>query len=346
MTKTIRPGAGHVSTDRQPYGVGDFDQELVSDHGPPRRIRCFVRGCKRMLRPPTGFGGKGDVCPEHGIRCHSSGTYSFANMRDNFIIDGDVLATRVVGHPFKYESDRLNYENSEDALTWNVFRTLQNAGNLRRVATLVTGLIFDEEPKLYLWGLCLTGDSFEPWKSLIDARKKFEGKLPVNRPLTEPDIALHLPGKYLILIEAKFTSSNPFYENGHRKNPTSLTKDELLSIYHDPSLTILNAAQARASKRVFYQLWRNMVFAEWMARSQSDGTQAFLGSLTRRNHEQQSCQEFGSMLNDDSKNRFCHLSWEGLLEACLDDSPRIKRLAKYLRSKTASRQRAFDLQNF
>jgi len=49
-----------------------------------------------------------------------------------------------------------------------------------------------EEPDLYLWGIRVSGDSFEPWDLLIAARKRFESNLPVVRPLTEPDIALLL----------------------------------------------------------------------------------------------------------------------------------------------------------
>ena len=41
-----------------------------------------------------------------------------------------MFAERIVGHPFKYESHRLGAENSEDALSRNVFRSLQEAGCL------------------------------------------------------------------------------------------------------------------------------------------------------------------------------------------------------------------------
>src|SRR5208282_1292283 len=85
-----------------------------------------------------------------------------------------------------------------------------------------------------------------PWDLLIAARQRFEANLPVNRPWTEPDIALYLPGRYLILIEAKFTSPNPAYENGPQKDPKSLTKDELLDIYQDSALTILDVERTRS----------------------------------------------------------------------------------------------------
>ena len=139
----------------------------------------------------------------------------------------------------------LGAERSEDMLTWNVFRSLQEAGCLGKLARAITGDTSSVEPFLFLWGICLTDDDFNPWDLLIAARKRFEPNLPVVRPLTEPDIGIMLPGRYLILIEAKFTSPNTIYQRGPRKNSQSLTLDELLGIYHDPNLRILDHARAR-----------------------------------------------------------------------------------------------------
>ncbi len=182
-------------------------------------------------------------------------------LRKNAIVSPDLLATRVIGHPFKYESHRLGSERSEDMLTWNVFRSLQEAGCLGRLAGAITGDPCTAEPFLYLWGICLSDDAFDPMELLIAARKRFESTLPVDRPYTEPDIMLHLPGRYLILIEAKFTSPNTIYARGPRKDAQSLTLDELLEIYHDPSLQILDYAKAKTAAQVHYQLWRNMTFS-------------------------------------------------------------------------------------
>jgi hypothetical protein len=259
-----------------PFGTLDLDPQPYVVASPPRRVRCYVRGCKELLRPPAR-GYRGDVCRLHGIRCHlstSGATYSYADVRGNIIVAPDLFATRIVGNPHKFESDRLGYEKSEDALTWNVFRTLQESGLLHVVARLITGLDIQQEPHLYLWGLSISDHTFKPWELLIAARERFESNLPVERPLTEPDIALYLPRYYLILIEAKFTSPNPFYIDGPRRDGCSLTKSELLEIYQDSALRMLDMEKARRAERVYYQLWRNMVFAEWMARYADQGLQA------------------------------------------------------------------------
>src|SRR5262249_55577925 len=210
---------------------------------------------------------RGDVSPTHAIRAPRSrgGAPSpYADRVRNVIVAPDLFASHVLASPHRYESHRLGNEKSEDALTWNVFRSLQEAGCLHEFARLVTGLEVPAEPLLFLWGLRLTGDLFTPWDLLARARKRFESHLPVSRPHTEPDVALFLPGVYLILIEAKFTSANLAYVHGPRKDARSPTLAELLAIYSGDDLRILDLPKARAADRVHYQLWRNMVFAQWM----------------------------------------------------------------------------------
>ena len=80
------------------------------------------------------------------------------------------LQNGFVGHPFKYESHRLGSENSEDALSWNVFRSLQEGGQLARVAGMITGEFLSYEPFLYLWGICTTDDELKPWSLLMSTR--------------------------------------------------------------------------------------------------------------------------------------------------------------------------------
>src|SRR5438046_1119638 len=124
-----------------PYGVEDLDPKVFSPPGIPRRVQCFVRGCDRFLIV-SGRGALGDVCPRHGIRCfHSSygSTYAYEDVRQNIIASPNTLLKRVIGHPFKYESHRLGLERSEDALTWNVFRSLQEAELLQKLARSITG---------------------------------------------------------------------------------------------------------------------------------------------------------------------------------------------------------------
>jgi hypothetical protein len=323
-----------------PYGTLDLDPDVHVAVGAPDRVQCYVRGCRQLLRPAK------QLCPVHGIYCHKSRhgtTYSYSDARRNIIVSPELLGDRVVGHPFKYESSRLGLENSEDALTWNVFRSLQQAGCLWQVAKLITGEEQAEEPALYLWGLCLTGDTLEPWDSLLAARERFESNLPVTRPPTEPDIGLHLPGRYLILIEAKFTSPNQAYVTGPRRDATSLTKAELLDIYRDPCVNILNIDKAKGVSKVYYQLWRNMVFAEWMALTDNRKTSAVLANLTRAGYEADSCGHFRSLIREGFEDRFVHFAWEDIYNRVVLPRPELSRLRRYLETKTTGLLPAFRI---
>lgn len=333
-----------VTTIPLPYGVNDLDPQVEVSADDQDVIRCYVRGCQHFVRRPMKH-QRGELCPEHGIFCHHSSygaTYSYADVRRNIIASPDVFAERIIGHSFKYESQRLGSEKSEDALSWNVFRSLQEAGCLSQVANLLIGESHPEEPDLYLWGIRVSGDSFDPWDLLIGARERFESNLPVDRPLTEPDIALHLPGKYLVLIEAKFTSPNGFYERGKRKDDQSLTMDELLTIYRDPALRILDAKKASGRDRVSYQLWRNTVFAEWMAIQDSAATKAFHINLVREGYEEESAAEFGELLRAEYADRFGQATWERLYRwARKQQSAAFDRVSAYLDQKTAQLKKAF-----
>lgn len=338
MIRSVQP------TSSLPYGVGDLVQSIEHYATKPARVRCYVRGCEELLEVPTRY-QRGQVCRWHGIRCHYSGgkpTFAYEDARRNLIVSADLFRRRVIGHPFKYESHRFGLEKSEDAVTWNVFKSLQEAGHLHHIARSITGDDSGYEPILYLWGLCLTEDDFEPWNLLIKARERFESKLPVKRPLTEPDIALFLPGRYLILIEAKFTSSNTAYERGPRRNASSLTVDELCETYYDPECRLLDYHAASESRRIYYQLWRNMIFAEWMAREDHCQTRAFHVNLVRQGRDEESAREFGRMVKADYGDRFRQLTWEWLYRF-VANLPGLSDMRTYLRRKTANLRPAFQI---
>lgn len=323
-----------------PFGVIDLNPTIVSDLGPPPRIKCFVSGCDHMVRPPTRK-YRGEVCPVHHIRCHQSGTYSYPDVRRNTVVAHDLLATRIVGHEAKFESHRLGSEKAEDTLSFTVFRSFQEARMLNYLARFITGRAEEEEPHLFLWGIEMN-DTLRTWDLLTAARNRFERKLPVKRPLTEPDIALYLPTRYVLLIEAKFTSPNTAYQDGERKDAQSLTKNELLTIYSDRHLRMLDRKIANAAERVYYQLWRNVTFSEWMARAAGDGSTPYFCNLTRRGYENDSFDEFRTMVRPEFAGRVSHVYWEDLFTLAGLGGGRLSDLQQYLLNKTANLIPAFD----
>ncbi len=324
-----------------PYGIFDLSQACDIDPGPPLRMRCFVEGCTHYLQPPRRK-YKGEVCPRHGIRVHVSRTYSYGDPTRNFIIDGDIVR-RIIRHPFKFETHRLGFECSEDGMSLNVMRSFQEAGCLHLVARYITGLEIDAEPVLFLWGLRMSGDSLEPWDLLIQARQRFERKLPVQRPYTENDISLFLEGHYLIHIEAKLKTGNVPATDGSRPSPSSLLKSEILRLYDDPSLKMLDRKLAAEVEVLYGQLYRNVVFAEHMANLAGKGTRAYFANLTRRGYELESYHQLARLVRPEYAGRVCRLSWEDLYVLAGMAGSRLSLLREYLLTKTLNLQPALDL---
>jgi len=338
---TIIPGneSGDDPTLR-PYGLGQLDKKIQKNRH-TGKIKCVVKGCQRWLRPPTRKPKfSGDVCPEHGIRVHSSGTFTYADYHRNLIVDADYFHDCIYRNPDKFESHRFGQERSEDAVTWNVFRSLQRAGCLHEVVRLCTG-IERAEPKLFLWGLELKDAGIEPWNLLAVARKRFESDLPSDRPRTEPDIGLFLPGHYLILIEAKFTSPNGTYLRDRVKRPLDFTIDRFIDIYHDDTLKILDPQQARRQESIFYQLWRNLLFSEYISRLDSPETRAYHVNLVRQGQEEDACAEFLAVVRHEYHDRFEQVTWEQLFR--IADKRQLQGLCRYMETKTEGLRPAFRI---
>lgn len=339
---TVRPG-GTPNWSPLPFGVPDLNPMLQTHPGPPERVRCVVKNCRWVLRPPTRGGCRGDVCPDHGIVVHRSATYSYRDPRRNIIVSPDLMADGVMQHPFKYEANRMGNERGEDALTYNVFRSFQEAGGLHLVASLFTGTEVVRQPRLFLWGLELTDDSLKPWDLLIAGRERWERSLPVKRPSTEPDLAMLDSGRYLMLCEIKFTSPNPVYVRGPRKDAQSLTLDELVGIYSDPGLQMLDDEKVGAADAVAYQLFRNVRFAEYMARLDGPTTRPYFVNLTRLGTENDTFEPFYRLVRPEHRRQVRHVYWEQLFPLAGVVGDRLSHVRNYLLTKTAGLRPAFNL---
>ena len=147
-----------------PYGWSDFDPEVVAglieghpEHMVKRReggMTCpLVEHKREWLHWQDGNYAQGTEphgSPEVSFRV--SPTYILSDPRDNFIAGADLIAKILDGSSGKAETSRLGHENSEDALTWNVFRSMQEARLLHALTPLLCDCREPVEPALYLWG--------------------------------------------------------------------------------------------------------------------------------------------------------------------------------------------------
>ncbi len=126
-----------------------------------------------------------------------TGVRVFADFRDNLIVDKDDPSVNTHGNRFRYRRGivrGLSYmgsENSEDAITWNVFRTL--------IKSPVS------EWFSHIFPVNMTGEEYENtefsfWKEFIPPPSR-----PVKEGKTQVDFTVETPDK-LIFLEVKYKS--------------------------------------------------------------------------------------------------------------------------------------------
>jgi hypothetical protein len=199
----------------------NFDPDRAVQWPPSQ---CPVRGCSADLVPVLfGKTKKGprylQYCPEHALRLHTrtfaywngTGREDEARLR-NFIVRPTLAHSIALGKGMKAESHRLGYEMSEDALSWNVFVSLAEAGRLRVATEYLTGRKVRTDPHLYLWGRPVAEGDHSVYGSLKRVRGALEAD--IHTYVTEPDITLVAEGEMLVSIEAKFGSGNPLAREG------------------------------------------------------------------------------------------------------------------------------------
>jgi hypothetical protein len=320
------------------YEVRDFDPavvalliarapEAIDEHG----MMCPLRGHGgHWLRWRDGKRLQGtELHAEPAVRFHASPTYVLSERDENLIVGRDVLGAALAGG--KAETQRLGHENSEDALSWNVFRALQEAGALRLATTALQGVNPTEEPELYLWGQRLQATDVQPWPGLARARAELE---PGLKQQTEPDICLYLPGWGWLFVEAKFGS------------PTGVARSEpYLEVWRTryrkscADLFIWSALNEAAATDVPEQLLRNAAFARYLAR---EGEHAVVVALVR---------EAETSAIEERFRRFCATNtvefrqgtWESIYRLLPADEPELKTLRAYLKNKTLNLRPAFRL---
>jgi hypothetical protein len=157
-------------------------------------------------------------CPVHKIFISPS-TWVYPKEKDNLLWDYPVYES-IVNSKGKRNS-KVSYDNSEDALTWNVFRFLENENLLPH---FISQMIYstqnrNENTEIYYWSVSLR--DLKPWDILLQARVDFgeaSGLTEAREKGSEPDLII-VDDENLIFLEAKFTSGN---ESIQDKDPQKL----------------------------------------------------------------------------------------------------------------------------
>jgi len=342
------------------FGWQDFD---VKRDDVARGKACPVRACiAPLLQVPTGKSERA-FCPVHGIRLHANtfvywngdGRSDKAHLR-NFRIRPDLARKYVFASTEKAETHRLGHEMSEDALSWNVFAGLLDAGALRDATEFLTGRKIAGQPELYLWGerIDLAGGEPRRFEMLEKVGRELEREIRHFR--TEPDVILHVPGQIVVCIEAKFGSGNTLAHDSNAKadeKPTSV--EGLVKRYLDRSSerTRKSIDRGAIGSCLHGQLFRNIIFAsemagkeDWQVVNLVSNEQWKETAPTSRSIEysfENPEKVVRAYLNPDHRDRFTYRTWEDLYRRVVKEDKRLKKVADYMLSKSAHYKSAFKL---
>jgi hypothetical protein len=313
-----------------------FDSRTLTPHATGV---CPVRGCTAVLERPSNGKAYPLHCPDHKIKIHSR-TFGYADPLRNIRFERAYFERNIRGNPHKAETHRLGYENSEDALTWNVFSRLSRTGRLADLMSNLAQIELKAQPDLYLWGLPIRLDAEErpePFPTLVAARHQFERD--IRKMHTEPDVMLLVPGRCLVLIEAKFMSDNTIAEHNAEDvaNEKPKSQSGILLRYgvNGRPPTPLNTDHVCAP--FFSQLYRNLVFATWMAR-QLEVEWRLVNLVSKLQHRERldPTPFIHSVLPSACRNHFVLYDWERFYGEHIDGRADLEELADYLRYKSAN----------
>lgn len=289
-------------------------------------VECPVLGCENhVLRQTSHF--LRDVrfqCPKHRIYISPS-TFEYPNWTDNVLWTNSedlILLDQVL--KVKREN-RLARSNSEDALTWNVFRYLEKTGMCTEILSRISGQEI-HNPQVFYW--TLDSETQTTWKDLITYREVFGEKPKYG---TEPDLIV-LTDKLLAFIEIKFGSS-------HTTSPSNENvKTSYVSAAHGWYSKVFSAEfETVAVRERRYELLRQWLIGSRMA-DRADRNFLLL-TVDLLPQVDQAMQPFSNLIIQNDQRKFGCISWESIYHfVTLFGPPNFDTqiLLAYLENKTLS----------
>lgn len=304
------------------YKLTDFKERIkVTDTS----VECPIKFCNMTVERQRNVFRRLDKfkCPIHNIYISPS-TIEYFSEAENLLWtdkkDQDLLKQiKIVKR-----SSRISRENSEDAVTWNVFRYLERNNLLNNLLSLIS----DEQHnsiELILWSYSQRENS--GWLLLNEARSEFGENIIKG---SEPDIII-ITDKTLFFIEAKVQASNnttPSNPN-NKKNYVEGGQNWFSQVFNSDYQTI-----AISNKK--YELMRFWLLGSWIANELSLNFQ--LINLVLADKELLIVNEFSKYIRSDSKKIFSRLTWENIYNMVNDLNKvdnETKSVLDYFKNKSA-----------
>lgn len=304
-------------------------------------VRCPVLGCgHRVARVKRGdkLRQKRFLCELHHIYISPS-IFEYENEADNILWDFDILQ----GHKADKRECRLSRNNSEDAVTWNVFRFLENN---RLLIPWLSG--FADKPvrqaETIFWSY--REDEKGAWALLDRAREAF-GEPPEAG--SGPDLIVYTAST-LFFIEAKCGA-------GNNTTPGAATNRKMLIENYTRGGQGCFARVFKSGtdfghvvySEQLYGLARLWLLGTWMAR-ELDADFRLLNLVCDR-EEKDIEERFGAHLAKNTDHKFVRVTWEGIYRSIVRSGvagEEARKVRRYFEEKTSGYEagalkKAFDL---
>ncbi len=303
-------------------------------------VECPVMGCNHHVnRQRTHFQALEEFkCPTHGIYISPS-TFEYSNRTDNLLWKNKQDTERLNQIcTVKRESNRMTRDNSEDAVTWNVFRYLEKY-SLKLLLSEISGYTV-EDPEIIYWSHCQSQKA--AWSELQRARLEFET---TPEKGSEPDLIVKAKNA-LFFIEAKVNASN---ETTPSSNSPKVEKRYTKGGNNWYSKVLNASFQEIAVSAKKYELLRFWLLGSWIANNHS--VDFFLVNLVPEQREQNITAAFGKYAIFESKpnqrRAFLRLTWEQIYEHIASNKEigsEKEAILHYLKNKSAGYDRNGILQ--
>jgi len=304
-----------------------------------KTVECPVKGCsKNVDRQRKVFKLEERFkCPKHNIYI-SPTTFEYQNEIDNILWKEKTdlgLLRRIKTVKREW---RIARDNSEDAVTWNVFRFLERNNLVESTLSSIIGSTLESSEVIY-WSYRQKENT--SWSQLNKAREEFGEAI---KRSSEPDIIINTDNT-LLFIEAKLTSGNetvPSDMSNSKKYETG--GDNWFSkVFRSDYRTV-----AIVEKK--YELLRFWLLGTWIAKQQD--LDFYLVNLVLSEREKDIEAIFKRHLYENQRMKSIRITWEDIYQQILNtDLSGIDRdaMIKYFRDKTigydanGKLQRAFSL---
>jgi hypothetical protein len=289
-------------------------------------VECPIRDCTETVpRQRRNFKRlKEFMCPRHNIYVSPS-TFEYKNELGNVLWKDETdldLLKRI--RKVKRES-MIARDNSEDAVTWNVFRFLEKE---KLLCGFLSGLTKNtvENPEVIYWSYSQSEQDTYPL--LREAREEFE-----TRPQSgsEPDIIVKSDNA-LFLIEPKLTANNKTVPRS--KNPMVRGKYEIGGNRWYSQVVDSDFETAAVTEKK-YELLRLWLIGSWIAYYL--GLDFYLVNLVRSEKERDIERTFRKHIKENPRKIFLRGAWENVYQSILDSKSRTierDRMIEYFENKT------------